>query len=131
MRCSHSSWGISRRQCVATAACKRGKSSGCTTAEAEKIAISIRGEVDAGRRTWGDFLILTRKKKNLEQYASALEALEIPVEVNGAGAFGDSREVRQLALLLNALADPQDAVSLVGVLRGPLRSEEHTSELQS
>jgi len=46
--------------------------------------------------------------------------MEIPVEVNGAGAFGDSQEVRQLALLLNALADPQDAVSLVGVLRGPL-----------
>ena len=87
--------------------------------EGEKIARFIRGEVDAQQRKWGDFLILTRKKKNLEQYASALEALEIPVEVNGAGAFGDSREVRQLALLLNALADPQDAVSLVGVLRGP------------
>jgi ATP-dependent helicase/nuclease subunit A len=92
---------------------------GVATAEAEKIARFIRGEVDAHRRTWGDFLVLTRKKKNLEQYASALEALEIPVEVNGAGAFGDSQEVRQLALLLNALADPQDAVSLVGVLRGP------------
>jgi ATP-dependent helicase/nuclease subunit A len=88
-------------------------------AEGEKIARFIRGAVEARRRTWGDFLILTRKKKNLEQYAGALEALEIPVEVNGAGAFGDSREVRQLALLLNALADPQDAVSLVGVLRGP------------
>jgi ATP-dependent helicase/nuclease subunit A len=89
-------------------------------AEGEKIARFIRAEVDARRRKWGDFLILTRKKKNLEHYASALEALEIPVEVNGAGAFGDSREVRQLALLLNALADPQDTVSLVGVLRGPL-----------
>jgi ATP-dependent helicase/nuclease subunit A len=90
------------------------------TAEAEKIARFIRGEVDANRRTWGDFLVLTRKKKNLERYSSALEALEIPVEVNGAGAFGDSNEVRQLALLLKALADPQDAVSLVGALRGPL-----------
>jgi ATP-dependent helicase/nuclease subunit A len=87
--------------------------------EGEKVARFIRAEVDAQRRKWGDFLILTRKKKNLEQYASTLEALEIPLEVNGAGAFGDSREVRQLALLLNALADPQDAVSLVGVLRGP------------
>ncbi len=87
--------------------------------EGEKIARFIRAEVDAQRRKWGDFLILTRKKKNLEQYASTLEALEIPLEVNGAGAFGDSQEVRQLALLLNTLADPQDAVSLVGVLRGP------------
>jgi ATP-dependent helicase/nuclease subunit A len=90
------------------------------TAEARKIARFIRSEVGAGRRAWGDFLILTRKKKNLERYAKELEALEIPVEVNGAGAFCDSQEVRQLALLLSALADPQDAASLVGVLRGPL-----------
>lgn len=49
-----------------------------------------------------------------------MERLQIPAEVSGAGAFGDSVEVRQLALLLHALADPQDSVSLVGVLRGPL-----------
>ena len=44
----------------------------------------------------------------------------MPIEVSGAGAFGDSEEVAELALLLRALADPQDAVALVGVLRGPL-----------
>jgi ATP-dependent helicase/nuclease subunit A len=89
-------------------------------AEAERIARCIRATVDARRRSFGDFLILTRKKKNLGVYANALEALQIPLEVSGAGAFGDSPEVRQLAVLLRALADPQDAVSLVGVLRGPL-----------
>jgi ATP-dependent helicase/nuclease subunit A len=88
--------------------------------EAAKIAQFIRLQVDAKRRSWGNFLILTRKKKNIAQYARALETLEIPVEVSGAGAFGDSQEVKQLALLLRALADPQDAVSLVGVLRGSL-----------
>jgi ATP-dependent helicase/nuclease subunit A len=40
--------------------------------------------------------------------------------VSGAGAFGKSEEVAQLALLLRALSDPQDGVSLVAVLRGPL-----------
>jgi ATP-dependent helicase/nuclease subunit A len=88
--------------------------------EAGCIARVIRADVDAGRRGFGDFLILTRKKKQLDRYASALEALRIPVEVSGAGAFGDSAEVRSLALLLRALADPQDSVSLLGVLRGPL-----------
>jgi ATP-dependent helicase/nuclease subunit A len=89
-------------------------------AEADRIAKYIRSEVDAKHRSFGDFLVLTRKKKNLATYAEALEALQVPVEVSGAGAFGKSEEVAQLALLLRALSDPQDGVSLVGVLRGPL-----------
>jgi ATP-dependent helicase/nuclease subunit A len=89
-------------------------------AEADRIARFIRSEVDAKRRSFGDFLVLTRKRKNLASYVGALEALQVPVEVSGAGAFGESEEVAHLALLLRALSDPQDGVSLVGVLRGPL-----------
>lgn len=87
--------------------------------EAASIARYIRSEVDAGRRTYGDFLILTRKRKPLKTYVTALEQQQIPIEVSGAGAFGESNEVRELSQLLQALADPQDAVALVGVLRGP------------
>jgi ATP-dependent helicase/nuclease subunit A len=90
------------------------------TDEAERIARYIRAEVDAQRRKFGDFLILTRKKRNLSIYAEALERVLVPIEVSGAGAFGKSRQVEQLALLLRTLSDPQDGVSLVGVLRGPL-----------
>jgi ATP-dependent helicase/nuclease subunit A len=90
------------------------------TAEASRIAQYIRAEVESKLRTYGDFLILTRKRKGLRAYARALEALQVPIEVSGAGAFGESKEVRELALLAAALADPQDAVALVGVLRGPL-----------
>jgi ATP-dependent helicase/nuclease subunit A len=88
-------------------------------AEADRIARFIRSEVDAGRRSFGDFLVLTRKRKNLGAYVEPLEAVQVPVEVSGAGAFVDSEEVAHLALLLRALSDPQDGVSLVGVLRGP------------
>jgi ATP-dependent helicase/nuclease subunit A len=88
--------------------------------EADRIARYICSEVAAGRRTYGDFLILTRRKKGLRPYAEALEARGVPIEVTGAGAFGDSAEVREISLLLLALADPQDAVALVGVLRGAL-----------
>lgn len=97
----------------------------CDTAEvqdqdAEKIASYIRGEVDAGRRKFSDFLILTRKKRDrIAPYARALEALRIPIEVSGAGAFGDSPAVQALTELLRALADPQDPLSLIAVLRGP------------
>ena len=89
--------------------------------DAARIAADIRSEVDAGRRRFSDFLILTRKKVNrIAPYAAALEALNIPAEVSGAGAFGESREVEALTKLVRALADPQDPVALVAVLRGPL-----------
>ena len=88
--------------------------------EAAAMARFVQAEVTAGRRTFGDFLILLRKKKDMAVYARAFEDQQIPIEVSGAGAFGDSQEVLQLALLLRAIADPQDGVSLVGVLRGPL-----------
>ena len=97
----------------------------CNTKEvhvhnADAIARYIRSEVDAGRKTFSDFLILTRKRRYIGAYADALEALNISVEVSGAGAFGTSREVQALTLLLRALADPQDPVALIAVLRGPL-----------
>jgi ATP-dependent helicase/nuclease subunit A len=97
------------------------KNADVAAAEAARIARYIRAEVDAGRRSYGSFLILTRmRRKHLTPYAQALEALQIPIEVSGAGAFGESGEVKALALLLRALADPQDGVSLLGVLRGAL-----------
>ncbi|HOG28552.1 MAG TPA: UvrD-helicase domain-containing protein [Vicinamibacterales bacterium] len=86
-------------------------------ADAAAIARYIRAECDAGRRRPGDFLILTWKRKHLGAYAAALEALEVPAEVTGAGAFGDSAEVRALAVLLRVLGDPDDGGSVVGVLR--------------
>ncbi len=88
--------------------------------DAAAIASYIRAEVDAGRRRYSDFLILTRKKKSIGVYADALETLNVPVEVSGAGAFGKSREVAALTMLLRALADPQDQLALIAVLRGPL-----------
>jgi ATP-dependent helicase/nuclease subunit A len=89
-------------------------------AEAARIAAYIRTEVAAGRRRYGDFLILARGRPRLGTYASALEQLEIPVEVSGAGMFLQSPDVATLCLLLTCLTDPLDSVALVGVLRGPL-----------
>jgi ATP-dependent helicase/nuclease subunit A len=88
--------------------------------DAERIARYIRSEVDAGRRAYSEFLVLTRRKRYIGAYASALEALNVPVETSGAGAFGDSPEVAAFTVLLRALADPQDPLPLIAVLRGPL-----------
>ena len=90
-------------------------------ADAQRIAAFIKSEVDAGNRQFSDFMILTRRKRDrIAPYARALDALNIPIEVSGAGAFGDSPEVEALTMLLRALADPQDGLALVALLRGPL-----------
>ena len=43
--------------------------------------------------------------RRVRPYADALEAQQIPIEVTGAGAFGESKEVREIALVLTALLD--------------------------
>jgi ATP-dependent helicase/nuclease subunit A len=88
--------------------------------DAEATARYIETEVVAGRATFADFLVLTRKKKHLADYAAALQARQIAVEVSGAGAFGGSPVVRALIDLLHVLGDPADGLGIVGVLRGPL-----------
>jgi len=96
------------------------KAVGVVRWEAARIARYIRTEVDAGRRAYRSFLILARNTTRLHFYADELDALEIPVEVSGAGRFAGSAHVRALASVLTALADPADGAPLVAVLRGPL-----------
>lgn len=69
---------------------------------------------------YGDVLILTRIKRNVAVYARALEDRGIPQEVGGGGAFSAAGPLQALVNLLQALADPDDAVTVVGALRGPL-----------
>jgi ATP-dependent helicase/nuclease subunit A len=98
---------------------------GAATEDAGTIARWIRHAVQSQGYTWGDFLVLTRKKalgtdqNILPIYAQALETLHIPVEVSGGAAFAVSSRVAALAALLRALSDPSDGTALVGVLRGP------------
>jgi len=88
--------------------------------EARKIAAYIRAEIDAGHRQPGDFLILTRKRRALDRYAAAVEALHLPVEVCGGSTVSESPYVDAFLLLLRVLTDPDDGPAAIGVLRGPL-----------
>ncbi len=105
---------------IATLTLTSSAASDIVSEEASRIARYIKAQVSAGHRTPGDFLIVTRQRPKLGAYAAALEELEIPVEVSGAGMFTSSPDVATLCLLLKSIADPLDSVALVGVLRGPL-----------
>ncbi|MDB4950137.1 MAG: hypothetical protein JWM27_2786, partial [Gemmatimonadetes bacterium] len=96
-----------------------GKYSGRRIAvpDAALLASWIAARVAAGERRAGDFMVLTRTKPQLAEYARALEARGIPVQLSGAGV-GAEQEIRELILLLRALCDPGDAVLTVAVLEG-------------
>ncbi len=83
-------------------------------AQARKGAVrEMKGEISPG-----DVMILLRYKAHLSVYARELEAMNIPYEISGGGAFGQSEEIRQLLNLLDAVAEPADEIALVAALRG-------------
>jgi ATP-dependent helicase/nuclease subunit A len=92
--------------------------------DAANVASWIAGEIEAGRREPGDFMVLTRTKKCLREYAAALEARGIAVQATGAGV-GMEAELHDLVLLLKALLDPADGVCTVAVLEGLFYGQSH------
>lgn len=97
---------------------------------ADDVARFVRWAVDTGwplacdgpvrGARFGDFLVLTRTRELLDAYARALEGYGIPVDVSGSRALPISRGLAQLRPFLAALQDPDDDVSAVAFLSGPL-----------
>jgi ATP-dependent helicase/nuclease subunit A len=85
--------------------------------DAGRVAAWIDARIRAGERKAGDFLVLPYHRKFLAAYAEALEARNIPVQVTGAELVIEE-ELKELRLLLEALADPSDPSLAVAVLVG-------------
>ncbi|MEL7523686.1 MAG: 3'-5' exonuclease, partial [Cyanobacteria bacterium J06553_1] len=66
-----------------------------------------------------DIAILTRTWQPLEVYGEALSAMEIPVAPAGGGNLLATREAKDATALLRFLANPEDDLALVAVLRSP------------
>jgi ATP-dependent helicase/nuclease subunit A len=88
--------------------------------DSTRVARAIARAVASGVRRPGDFLVLFRNRKYMSDYARRLEAEGIASELAGGGAFADSEELAALLPLLSALADPDDPVAWLAVLRGSL-----------
>lgn len=102
--------------------------------EASEIATFIRRAIDAGvavPRTLdeaahgltaacrpGDFLLVARERKHLGIYAAALHAVGLPVDVTGTLGEDQAEPLRALRTCLAAVADPDDPVALLALLRG-------------
>lgn len=77
---------------------------------------------DGALRTasFGDVAILTRANYSTADLQRALDDFNIPSVVLGGLTFYDTREVRDLRLLLDVLVNPCNNVALAGLLRSPL-----------
>ncbi|HEX7616415.1 MAG TPA: UvrD-helicase domain-containing protein [Thermoanaerobaculia bacterium] len=80
--------------------------------------ISPEGAQRAAR--FRDFLVLTRTRDHIDEYARALEDLGIPVDVSGSRALPISRGLAEMRPILAAAQDPDDSVAIVAFLAGPL-----------
>ena len=86
-------------------------------ADATQVAAWIATRIEAGQRHAGEFLVLTRGLKALEHYARAIAAQGVPVTTSGA-ALPQEHELRELVVVLRALADPDNPVHVAAALEG-------------
>ncbi len=68
---------------------------------------------------YGDIAILGRAWKVLQLYGDVLEGCGVPVSIVGGDSLLDTREAKDLLVLLRWLADDTDDLSLVALLRSP------------
>ncbi|MCI0433611.1 MAG: UvrD-helicase domain-containing protein [Gemmatimonadetes bacterium] len=85
--------------------------------DAQQVASWIARRINAREREAGDFLVLTRGKKDLLVYAREIEARNLPVQVTGARVSLE-HELSELRLILATLADPGDATLTLAALVG-------------
>ena len=93
--------------------------------QAEQVARWIDRNVgslelaDGHKLTYGDIAILTRAATTISPYTDALRRHAIPFNVEADKDFYRKQEVNDFLNFLRVLADPQDHISLTGVLRSP------------
>ncbi len=92
----------------------------CIEYESDFIARFIKKEIDENEAEPGDFFIVTNKKKNLSVYADRLEAYGIPHQVTGGDTLNQIPELKSFTLMLSAVAQPDNPMALVGLLRSEL-----------
>ena len=97
-----------------------GKSKDAVIAtDAAMVASFIAGRIARGEKAAGDFMVLTLGKDPIEQYARALTERNIPVTTTGA-RLPQEYELRELLVVLRAIADPENAIAVVAALEGLL-----------
>ena len=100
--------------------------------EADAVAREVAALLSGGATVWdgaggreraavaGDVAVLMRRLANVHAFEQALESHGVPYVTPAGAGFFTRQEVRDLTNLLAWLAEPDDHIALVGVLRSPL-----------
>src|SRR5205814_3937679 len=73
-----------------------------------------------GTLRYNDILLVSWQRPRLSCYARVFERLGIPYDITGSKAFEKIDALEKAMPLLSAIVDPEDEVSTVAFLRGPL-----------
>jgi len=79
--------------------------------------ISVEAGDGVRSARYGDVAMLFRKTNHLKQYEYALQLAGIPYYTVGGKGFYSKQEVLDLLTILRALTQPEDDISIAGVLR--------------
>ncbi len=100
--------------------------------EADAVAKEVAELLRSGAAVWdrdrresrparpSDVAVLLRRLTNVHLFEQALEGNRVPYRTAGGAGFFTRQEVLDLTNLLGWLAEPEDAIALVGALRSPL-----------
>ena len=100
--------------------------------EADLVAGEIAALLERGDPVWdrrrdgyrparpGDVAILLRRLRSLRDFEHALESRGVPYATPAGGGFFSRPEVVDLTNLLRWIAEPDDEIALLGVLRSPM-----------
>lgn len=97
----------------------QGEPASETLYEAEKVATRIVRLVQEEGIELSDVAILLRARTRLKEYEEALRRHRIPFQTVGGVGFYERQEVADLVNLLRFLADADNDVALLGILRSP------------
>jgi ATP-dependent helicase/nuclease subunit A len=85
--------------------------------DAALVASWIAARIERGERRPASFLVLTPTTHSVAYYARALAERNVPVATKGA-ALPQEYELRELLVLLRALADPEEGIAVTAALEG-------------
>ena len=75
---------------------------------------------EEGSRDWSRVAVLLRARTHASYYVDALAREGIPAQIGDGGSLLDEAAVRDLVMLLRAIDNPRDDVTIAAVLRSPL-----------
>ena len=95
--------------------------------EAEGVALRIRDEIQAGRRSLRDFAVLVRMNALTRALEQAFIKYRIPFQIVKGLAFFERKENKDAVAYLRLISNPKDDVSFLRVVNEPARGIGKTS----